>query len=185
MKMDVSKLAGTHILAQAVSGRNLMRKLLAETEHEPETPVAVYIDFASVEIATASFLRECILGFRSALRARRSNLYPVVVNPNDSVEEELAYLLHVRGDALLACDLNQQDKPTNVRLMGDLDPKHRETLDLVLSLGSADAGTLSRNDKTVTRTAWNNRLATLANLGLVAEVNAGRGKKYLPIVQEA
>lgn len=188
VQISLRDLSGTNVLAQAVSGRNVLRKLLAATEREPPMPEPVFLDFEDVDVATSSFLRESVVAYRDAMRARRSNLYPVVSNPNEAVEEELDDMLRARGEAMLACALARDGSLTGVRLLGGLDPKHRQTFDLVRKLGETDAGTLLRDhgeEEGVTRTAWNNRLATLAGLGLVVEVSQGRAKRYVPVLQEA
>lgn len=187
MRVSLKEVGGSNVLAQAASGRNVLRKLLAATDAEPTAPEAVFMDFEGVEVATSSFLRESVLAYRDTTRARRSNLYPVVSNANEAVEEELDDTLRNRGDAMLACTLPRHGTPSNVWLLGELDPKHRQTFDLVLKLGEADAGTLLRDHgkaEAVTRTAWNNRLAALAGIGLVVEISCGRAKRYMPILQE-
>jgi hypothetical protein len=187
MKIPMVELSGSDVLAKATSGRTALRKLLEATETEPRQPTPVFIDFNGVTVATSSFLRECVLGYRDAARMRRSNFYPVVSNADDTVEEELSYLLVGRNEAMLACELSDSDEVTRLHLIGELDPKYRQTFDLVMRLGETDAGTLMRDygdDEAVTRTAWNNRLATLSGMGLVIEVSHGRAKRYLPVLQE-
>ncbi len=70
--------------------------------------------------------------------------------------------------------------------LGDLDPKQRVTFDLVCERGETDAAELMRQyGGTKTQTAWNNRLAALAALGLVVEMSQGRAKRYKPLLQGA
>ena len=181
------ELGGSNVLAKAAAGRTALRKLLEVTEVEPHEPAPAFLDFTGVDAATSSFLRECVLGYRDATRTRGSNLYPVISNADEGVEEELNYLLCGRSEAMLACDLSAANAVTRLHLIGDLDPKHRQTFDLVMRLGETDAGTLMRGygeGKAVTRTAWNNRLATLSGMGLVIEVSHGRAKRYAPVLQE-
>jgi hypothetical protein len=63
----------------------------------------------------------------------------------------------------------------------------RRTLDLVLERGETDAGELMRahgaEERTTHTTAWNNRLASLAFLGLLVEKSHGRAKKYRPLFE--
>lgn len=187
MKIRLADVGGTNILAQAAGGRAMLRKLLALTDTEPDEPEPVFLDFDGVEVATSSFLRESVLGFREATRTRRSNLYPVVSNANPTVKEELTDMLRLRSEAMLSCNLSDEGSAREVELLGSLDPKHRQTLDLVLRLGETDAGTLLRDygeDDAVSRTAWNNRLATLAGLGLLVEVSQGRTKRYKPVLEK-
>ena len=188
MKISVRDLGGTPVLAGAVSGRAMLGQLLVAVGAEPERPEPVFLDFAGVEVATASFLRESVLAFRDAVRGGHSNFYPVIANANEAVREELALLLRVRGDALMACALAEGGAVSAAAPLGDLDPKQRFTFDLVRERGETDAGTLMRDfgeSEGVTRTtAWNNRLAALAALGLVVEESQGRAKRYRALFTE-
>jgi len=181
----MKQLGGTEVLAGALSGRTVLGKLMAMSKKEPAAPEPVFLDFTGVEVATASFLRESVLAFREVVRGRRSNLYPVVANANDVVHEELVELLKPRGDVLMACKLADDGSVTDAAPLGELDPKQRMTFDLVEDRGETDAGELMRDfgeSEGVTRTtAWNNRLSSLASLGLVVEVSQGRAKRYRPL----
>ena len=46
------------VLAGAPNGRAAFAKLLSEAVQEPLVPEPLYLDFADVDIATASYLRE-------------------------------------------------------------------------------------------------------------------------------
>jgi hypothetical protein len=187
MKIRLADIGGSNVLAQAAGGRAVLRKLLAITDAEPDRPEPVFLDFHDVEVATSSFLRESVLGFRDATRTRRSNFYPVISGANATVKEELLDMLRLRGEAMLSCNLSSTGSPRDVELLGALDPKYRQTFDLVARRGETDAGTLMREsgeDDTVSRTAWNNRLATLAGLGLVVEISQGRAKRYKPVLEK-
>jgi hypothetical protein len=186
MRIRLTEVGGSNVLAQAAGGRAVLRKLLVASDVEPDGPQPVFLDFEAVDVATSSFLRESVLGFRDATRTRRSNLYPLVCNVNAAVKEDLVEMLRLRGDAMLSCNLSDAGAVSAIELLGALDPKHRRTFDLVMQLGETDAGTLMRDygeDEAVSRTAWNNRLATLAGLGLVVEVSQGRAKRYKPVLQ--
>ena len=179
--------AHKEILAGALTGRRILGLLLERIDREPERPEPIYLDFKGIEIATASFLRECILEFRDIVRRRWRNYYPVVANANDSVAEELSVLLAQR-DVMLLCTLNEKGIPGSPRLLGELEPKQRVTFDLVKKLGEADAGELMRRSKdseVVGQTAWNNRLASLSRLGLLMEMSHGRAKRYRPLPLES
>lgn len=187
MKINLAEVGGSNVLAQAAGGRSALRKLLAKTDVEPDGPEPVFLDFGGVDVATSSFLRESVLGLRDATRTRRSNFYPVVSNANVAVKEELIDMLRLRGEAMLSCNLSDAGSASGVELVGALDPKHRQTLDLVARHGETDAGTLMREygeDESVSRTAWNNRLATLAGLGLLVEISLGRAKRYKPVLEK-
>lgn len=170
------------VLAGALTGRKVLARLVEQTSQEPAQPELVFLDFGGVEVATASFLRESVLAFRDAVRRRRSNFYPVIANPNELVAEELRVLVATHGDVLMLCYLDEAGRPHQPSLVGELDPKQRMTFDLVRKRRETDAAELMRehgeSEKTKVQTAWNNRLASLANLGLIVEVSQGRAKRY-------
>jgi len=76
---------------------------------------------------------------------------------------------------------------TNQSLLGALEPKLNDTLELVKQRGEASAVELhsdSDEAKKIGPTAWNNRLNTLAAKSLLMEVwQGGRTKKYRPIME--
>ncbi len=172
------------VLAGAPSGRAAFARLLSEAVQEPLVPEPLYLDFAEVDIATASYLRESVLQFRDTVRRQRSNYYPVVANANAQVIEELALLIQSGNDILMTCTLDEQGIPSQATLIGNLDPKQKLTFDLVNQKGETDASELMREhgaDETVKQTAWNNRLVALAGLGLIYELSQGRTKRYKPL----
>jgi len=80
MRIHMMELVGGAVLAGAVSGRKALAKLIELTDQEPLVPEPVFLDFAGVDVATASFLRETVLAYRDTVRRRRSNFYPVIAN---------------------------------------------------------------------------------------------------------
>lgn len=189
MRLDMKQMGGGEVLAGAVNGRQTLGRLLAAAATEPDRPAPVFLDFAHVEVATASFLRESVLAFRDAVRGRRSRLYPVIANPNDAVQDDLAELVGPRGDVLMACVLGATGLVTQVAQIGELDPKQQLTFNLVRKHGETDAAALMRaygeGEGMKHATAWNNRLSALTALGLVVEVSQGRAKRYRPLFEEA
>lgn len=186
MRVSLKGLANTTVLSGAINGKRFLGQLLASIE-EPTEPTALLLDFAGIEVATASFLRESVVRFRDLLRGKRSTLYPVVANADDSIIDELNVLMGANGDAIMCCRLDDQGNVTGETLIGRLDPKQRITFELVNRLGETDAGTLMREhskDEVIKQTAWNNRLAMLASLGLVVELSQGRAKRYRPLFAE-
>ena len=190
MKVQMRELAEDdgRVLAGAPNGMRVMSKLVELTGEEPAEPEPVFLDFEGVEVATASFLRESILAFRDRVRGRRSNFYPVLANAGPLIADELRVLVGTQGDVLMLCSLDANGTAGGHRLMGNLDAKQRLTLDLINQLGETDAAQLMRehgkSEKITVQTAWNNRLAALANLGLVVELNRGRAKRYRPLFSE-
>ena len=182
MYIRMKDLTESDILAGALDGRKKLGLLFERINREPARPELVYLDFAGIEVATASFLRECVLEFKNSVRRRWTKYYPVVANANEKITEELSVLLASQRNVLILCALDDDGNPSSPRLLGDLDPKQRITFDLVRQLGEADAGELMRSgSESVGQTAWNNRLATLARIGLLMEFSHGRAKRYLPL----
>lgn len=186
-RVSILEVAAGPVLSGALRGQQLFVKLLAVITSEPTAPEAVFLDFSGIEAATASFLRESVLAFRDMVRGRRSNIYLVVANANETVREDLAELVKSRGGVLLICELDHDGSVSGARVIGDLDPKQQLTFDLVKKRGETDAAELMREHgagESVGPTAWNNRLAALVGLGLVIEdISAGRTKRYRPLLQ--
>jgi hypothetical protein len=186
MKISIRELANGdgRVLAGAITGRRIFTKLLECTDKEPPTPKPLFLDFAGVDVATASFLRETILAFRNTVRLKHSKFYPIIANANEVVADELAVLLDLRGDVLMLCSLDEKDQPHEPRLLGDLDPKQRITFELVQEREETNAAELYKQcDDKIEPTAWNNRLAALAGLGIIVELSQGRSKRYRPLLR--
>jgi hypothetical protein len=85
----------------------------------------------------------------------------------------------------MVCVLTNDDRVENAELLGELNPKQKATFDLIQERGETDAGELMRDygkEHGVTQTtAWNNRLASLATLGIVVEIAQGRNRRYRPL----
>ena len=175
MYVDMKKAGGSAVLAGASNGKRALAKLVSLTVQEPFEPEPFFLDFSRVEVATASFLRESVLMLRNIVRGQRSNFYPVVANANENIRDELHELVSgQRSDVLIACTLSESGTVSNVGLVGELEPVQQ-----------TDAGELMRahgaSDLTTRTTAWNNRLTSLAYLGLLVEVSQGRTKRYKPL----
>ena len=177
------------MLAGALNGRSALGRLLERVAAEPAAPDPVFLDFESIEVATASYLRESIVGFRDVIRGRDSLYYPVIANPNEPVRDELLELARARGDVFMTCALAEDGAVSRTALTGDLEAKQLLTFRLVQKHGETDAGELMREygerEKVRHATAWNNRLSSLASLGLIVEMRQGRLKRYRPLFQGA
>lgn len=190
MRLSVREIVNNNpVLAGATTGRRVLARLMELTTTEPFDPTPVFLDFSDIDVATASFLREAVLAFRNEVRRRRSNFYPVVANANDLIVEELRALVLPQGDVLMVCKLDRKDHVVESGLVGELDPKQRITFELVRERGTTNAAELMRGqneeDGPKVQTAWNNRLAALANLGLIIEQSQGRAKRYRPLFLES
>jgi hypothetical protein len=97
-------MGGQAVLSGAIPGRKLLSALVAATP-SAEAPTAVFLDFADIQIATASFLREAVIGFRDYARQSLRNVYPAVANLLPAVAEELDFFVRTRSDVLWNCTL--------------------------------------------------------------------------------
>src|SRR3546814_14820621 len=61
---------GKSILTGSLAGRKVLSDLIGTVQPEASGKI-VFLDFAGVEVATYSFLRECVSGFRDFARTRQ------------------------------------------------------------------------------------------------------------------
>jgi len=171
-------------LAGTAMGRQMLAQLISETK-PITTPSVAYLDFKGVDIATGSFLREAVLGFRDFSRNAIGMLYPVVANANATIEEELAVYLKDRSDAIWACALDDDDSVCDPHILGELDSAQTSTLQLIFDHRPISAPELAklRPDVGIGTTAWNNRLATLNAKGILMELKQGKTKLFTPVME--
>lgn len=177
---------GQTVLSGAASGRKLLSALIAVTPSS-ETPTPVFLDFTAIEIATASFLREAVIGFRDYARQSLRNVYPAIANLGPAVAEELEFFVRARGDVMWSCELGSGDTVINASIMGELDSAQRSTFEAALEVGAITAPELAARfaDQRIGPTAWNNRLSTLATKGLLVERKQGKTKSFSPLLEIA
>ena len=187
MRRSLLEFAADQVLATPQLGKRVFGALVSEPIIMRSTaPVLYYLDFAGVEVATASFLREAIVTFRNHVREHVPQLYPVAANLTHDVQEELHDLLRERMDALAVCELDIGEQPRAARILGQLDGKQLLTLNAALKAQEIDATALLEQfarEENVGITAWNNRLAALCAKGLLIEQNLGRAKRYRPVLE--
>lgn len=171
------------VLAGETQGKAMLAKLITAAKRAT-APEPILLNFASIETATSSFLRESVLGFRDYCTRTQPNLYPVVANANEVILDELEFLLNVNGDAFLTCELSKNGKVTASRVVGRLNEKQQLTFDAVLEAREADAATLESKytQEQIQTTGWNNRLASLVAKGVLMEIKKGRSKVYRPVL---
>jgi len=170
------------ILAGVPRGEEAFTRLV-RTVTAAKGPTRVFLSFSNVDVATASFLRESALNFRTFCRGIRKDLYPVVANANRDITDELAAFLDLKGDAIVSCGLNDDGSTFDVRLLGRLEEKQKVALRAVIDAGEADARTLAKKYQDAEPTAWNNRLASLVAKGILVELRTGRAKSYKPVLE--
>lgn len=172
---------GTGLFAGSAKGKQVFSALVTQST-TPDSPTRLLLDFANVDIATGSFLRESVCAYRTHARAQWPFLYPVVANASASIIEELGMCLEPRSDAMIAVTLSASGEISNPSIVGLLDGKQRETMLIVIDQREVDAPTLALNSKD-SATSWNNRLAALVSKGLIVEQSLGRSKRYFPVVE--
>jgi hypothetical protein len=185
LKLEIQTLVGNlpHILSGSAAGRKLLATLIDATP-PGNAPEKLFLDFTGIEVATASFLRESVIGFRDFTRSSRQNIYPIVTNAAPVVLEELELFVKARGDVLWCCSLNTQGEVSEHRILGDLDPVQHKTFAMVNTMGAATAPDLATRftDETIGPTAWNNRLSGLVAKGLLVEMRQGKVKVFRPLL---
>jgi len=175
---------GSATLAGSAMGRQMLAQLIEKTK-PLALPTIAFLDFDGVDIATGSFLREAVMGFRDFCRNAAGMIYPVVANANATIEEELATYLRGRNDAIWACAIDSRGHTADPRILGELDTAQISTIQLIGKHHPISAPELAklRPDDKVGATAWNNRLATLAAKGMLKEVRHGKTKLFSPVME--
>lgn len=184
MRISVRTLADRNVLAGAELGRQVLAKLITLLPSDSE-PEPCFLDFADAPPATGSFLRECVLGFRRYVRGQGMPIYPVVANADPGTLEELNHLLEMLSEALPACSLDDAGAVRDARVLGILESTQQRTFAAVIDAGSTTAAALANKfvDEHVGVTAWNNRLVSLVQKGLLIERSVGRAKTYEPVLK--
>jgi hypothetical protein len=182
--LDLSN--GDPVLAGSNTGRRMFNSLwelaISSKDH------LFILDFSGIRVATSSFVREAVIVFRSRAREELPHLYPVLTNLSADVEEELLIVLNQMGEAFWCFNIDKKGGIRKRRLLGQLDPKLRETLDLIDEGRGFDAATLwksTNSTESIGVTAWNNRLASLSKQGLVFESKVGKQKFFRPLHESA
>jgi hypothetical protein len=170
------------VLAGSGAGRRMFNSLwelaISSNDH------LFLLDFSGIRVATSSFIREAIILFRKRAREDLPHLYPALTRLSVEVEEEVLIVLNQMGEAFWCFALDKKGAIQKRNLLGHLDPKLRETLDLIDEGRGFDAATLwksTNSTESVGVTAWNNRLASLSRQGLVFESRIGKQKYFRPL----
>ena len=175
---------GSATLAGSAMGRQMLAKLIENTK-PVALPVVALLDFDRVDIATGSFLREAVMGYRDFCRNAASTIYPVVANANAIIEEELSTYLRGRSDAIWACSIDVEGRAADPRILGELDTTQMNTIQLIekhYPISAPELAKLHRGEN-IGPTGWNNRLATLAAKGMLKEWKRGKTKLFSPVLE--
>lgn len=187
--IDMRKVGrGESILSGAAEGKAGFLVIFERSRVEPSEPSPLLLDFGSIEVATASYLREAVFALKAVLRTSGSKFYPVVANANATVLEELAVIADARKDSILAVETSSSGAVKNQAVIGTLDPKQATTFERVRELKRTTASELKEKfgseEGAAAPTVWNNRLALLVAQGLILEYVQGRAKFYKPLFAE-
>jgi hypothetical protein len=176
---------GRTVLSGSSEGRRVFSELVARTPRSSSSSL-IFLDFQSVAVATASFLRESVVAYRDFCSAGSLNLSPVVANPSEAVTEELDFYLRGTADCLWVCTLGPAGEVGNPRILGALDPALAATVDLLRKLGTGSASQLAAeaDSSPIGMTGWNNRLASLSSKGILREWRDGRTKIFSLLLEE-
>lgn len=187
-KIDMQVVGGQSVLSGAADGKAGFLVIFDKARAEPPEPSPLLLDFARIEVATASYLREAVFALKKYLRTEGSKFYPVVANANATVREELAVIAEARRDPILAVETSPSGHVTTQAIIGTLDAKQATTFERVKELKRTTAGELKERfgseERVAAPTVWNNRLAALAAQGLILEYTQGRAKFYKPLFAE-
>lgn len=186
MKANLLELAnGDPVLAGSPAGRRMRKALLKMASATTQRDLFL-LNFSGIDVATSSYLREAVVEFRKSARQEFPELYPVLTKLSAEVEEELVTLLNQMGEAFWLFEVDGRGTVRKRRLIGRLDPKIKEALDLIETGRGFDALALwksTNSTESVGVTAWNNRLASLSKQGLVFEFRSGKQKFFRPLAE--
>jgi hypothetical protein len=165
-------------LAGAVRGTQDWTKIRIVAAQAP----VVFFDFDRVEVVTASYFRTAIM----PMWTMEELGVPVLANASAECQEDIKLALEVSGQAAWHVLLGSEHRVSDPRVLGILDGELHEVLRNLMSSGSITAASIAERDQTVSRTAWNNRLAGLWRGRLLSRWKQGREHHYaLPWSDEA
>lgn len=175
--LAVRPVCGTSALLGVAAGRAALPRLAEAANKLPACPWAL-LDFTGIEMVTASAAREAVLRLVEHLADRRT--LAVLVNLNQETFDEIEFAAQAGRQLLVVAEAVTPEGPQRLRLLGPVDEKVRETLEIVSKLGETDAR--GANDTytggSMGATAWNNRFAALAQARLLMERKVGKTKYY-------
>lgn len=141
----------------------------------------VVVDFSQMQICTASAIRELLVPMWKWLR--ESGCVGIVGNVDEVTLDEIRLVADTSKQPFICARLLKNNLKDPI-VYGQLEEKMALTLRLVLDSGEADAKAvhqLARDNTQVT--VWNNRLAALEDLGLLARRKVSKTKFYFPILK--
>jgi hypothetical protein len=180
--ISVLETAGETTLAGAADGQSWSREIRPRIEEAVSGIHA--IDFRGVTLATASWLREAVVGTADLAKALRPDLTLIVANAPEVVLEELEVVLDAQNAVVVSATVAASLAIGGPRLLGSLDPALDETLRLVLTWPECDASALRREFPSLTLSAANNRLSALQARGILNSERRGRSRVYRSVLED-
>lgn len=167
----------TPTLLGIAAGRASTERLFSSVEASMNAPLTL-LDFQGMELVTASAARESIFKLAAHLAEHGSLL--ICVNANEATLDELTFAATALKQPIVVATLNEDGEIDTPRVIGQLEAVQTKTLQLVGRLGEVDAKTASQaaDDQSAGATGWNNRLSSMASLGLLKERKVGKTKLY-------
>lgn len=175
--LSVRAACGRADLLGSAAGKAALPKL-AEAADALPSEHWVLLDFADIEMVTASAARESVLRLIEHLADRKT--LAVLVNMNAETRDEIEFAAQAGRQVVVAATSVGKDGPAGLKLYGPVDDKVKETLALVSKLGETDAkgANDAHSGSAMGATGWNNRLAALAQARLLKERRVGKTKYY-------
>lgn len=208
MSLIVHKLNPTEQRIHAAGstlGQDHIKPLLSRLQKQTEQPndQVVVLDFSGIISATASYLKATILWLIQCARMSTNNgsrqhqisgsyelfpvpIYPVAGNLEQEVRDELDDVLPTYRLPCLEVLRRSKEEVLTAALHGPLDEALTDTLRVLTKSGPATASLLQDRyqDRGISTTGWNNRLADLYVLRLAVRKKRGRQWVYESIAAE-
>jgi hypothetical protein len=181
LRVDICTIAeGATVLYGEGRGRKFCKALINRSQPSGDESL-VALDFKGISHASASFLREGVLGYAAFLSSQREQSYMFAANMNEDTVEEFSLILRDRGQCFVAARLSSSLDISHVRILGLPEGQHSKTLGILVGGGELSVGEIRTRlplDDRPAGTALNGRLEWLSERGLLASRQQGREKKY-------
>jgi hypothetical protein len=145
----------------------------------------ILLDFQEVLLVTASWISAMIVPLFRWASGDQIDLFFVFRDARDAEWlDDLKLVAQYNHQCYLV--VGGESPPRRAKLVGDLDPGQRTTLEAVLEVGEVTGAELERRrpGEKIRATAWNNRLKDLHEKRLLRRQRRGREQVYAPVVKE-
>lgn len=165
------------VAAGSNAGEQERARLLSILSNQPAPvgPEVVYIDFGDIEVATVSWIREAVFALADEARRRWPHFCPAIGACGSDVAEEVEVAAIALSRPIPA---PAHSTAHGIGMFGQLDQVQLQTLQRVSSLGPVSAPDLMNAYPECSLQAWNNRLRSLSERGLLLTEKRGRERWY-------